>query len=135
LRASESDPERVRTKPLKTSRDSPRLTFMKKEETLQRIKEVEDQVRRSKDEVLAERERVLRTARRDSLDLRDALRAQAEGRGEAILKAAEAAIAKEKEGLLAAGRRGAADLRGQADANIDRAVDRLIEKFKGALNA
>ena len=108
---------------------------MKKEETLQRIKEAEDHIRRSKDEVLAEREKLLRAARRESLELADALRAEAEDRGEAILNAAAAAIAQEKEKLLAAGRKDAAALRGQADANVDRAVDRLIERFKGALNA
>ena len=107
---------------------------MKKEETLRRIKEAEDHIRRSKDEVLAEREKLLRAARRESLDLADALRAEAEDRGEAILKAAASAIAQEKEKLLDAGRKAAAVLRVHAEANVDRAVDRLIERFKGALN-
>jgi len=108
---------------------------MKKEETLQRIKQVEEEVRRSKDGVLADRERLLRGARREALDLRDSLRVEAERRQEQILKDADAAISREKETLLAGGRKEAAVLRAQADANMDRAVDRLIEKFKGALNA
>ena len=37
--------------------------------------------------------------------------------------------------VVAAGRKDAAALKGKAEANRDRAINRLIEKFKGALNA
>lgn len=108
---------------------------MRKEETLARIKETEDQVRRSKEDATQEREKLLRSARREALELRDRLRAEAETRHEAILKEAEIAIGREKEALLAEGRKEAAALKAQADANMNRAVDRLVERFKGALNA
>ncbi|OGS49207.1 MAG: hypothetical protein A3K68_05775 [Euryarchaeota archaeon RBG_16_68_13] len=108
---------------------------MKREETLHRIKDVEDRVRRSKDEALAEQERILRAARREALELKDVLRVKAEKRYEEVLKEAEGSLAKEKASLLEGGRREAAALAAKADANIERAVERLIEKFKGALNA
>ncbi len=63
------------------------------------------------------------------------LRREAERRHVEILHEAEAAIASETEEILAAGRREADALKAKADANLERAIDRLIEKFKGALNA
>ncbi len=122
-------------KTFKHNPSSPRLKRMRKEETLQRIKEVESQVRTSKDEALAERERILRTARRETLELRDALRGDAEKRQEAILRDADVQTARERERMLTEGRKDAMALRARADANMDRAVERLIEKFKGAVNA
>ena len=108
---------------------------MKKEETLHKIKEAEGQVTESKKTVLAERERVLRDARREAFELREKLRLEAEKRYEEIVREADVATARETEKLLAAGRAEAAKLRAEAEANLDRAIDRLIEKFKGALNA
>lgn len=108
---------------------------MRKEETLQKIKEVESRVRTSKEEALAERERILRTARREALELRDTLRINAEKIQEGILREADAATARERERMLAEGRKEAAALKAKADATMDRAVDHLIVKFKGAANA
>jgi V/A-type H+-transporting ATPase subunit G/H len=108
---------------------------MDKEETLHRIKSVEDEVRRAKQDAQGEREKVIRAARRESLDLRDALRAQAEKRAEQILRDADSAIAVEKERTLAEGRGQAAAMKAMAEANLDRAVERLLEKFKGAIHA
>ena len=108
---------------------------MNKEETLHRIKEVEGQVGETKKTVLAERERIVRDARREAFDLRERLRRESEKRYEDILREADAATARETEKILEAGRTDAAKLRAQADTNRERAIDRLIEKFKGALNA
>lgn len=108
---------------------------MNKEETLHRIKSVEEEVRRSRDGAQAERERILRNARKEILELRDGLRAEAEKHGGAILREAETTIAIAKERILADGRREAATLRAMADSNMDRAVERLIERFKGAFHA
>jgi len=108
---------------------------MDKEETLQRIKEAEEQVRRAKAAGLEEKEGVLRDARKEGFDLRESLRGRAEKRQDEILRASEASIAREKEALLAKGRQEAQALRSEALANVERAVDRLIDKFKGALNA
>lgn len=107
---------------------------MRKEETLQKIKATEGQVRGMKEAVLAERERILRDARREAFELREQLRREAERRHAEIIHEAEAATASETEQILAAGRRADA-LKAKADANLERAIDRLIEKFKGALNA
>ena len=108
---------------------------MRKEETLQKIKATEGQVRGMKETVLAERERILRDARREAFELREQLRREAERRHAEIIHEAEVAIARETEQILAAGRRDADALKAKADANLERAIDRLIEKFKGALNA
>lgn len=108
---------------------------MNKEETLHQIKEAEKEARRAKDAAAEERERILRDARREGFELREGLRKQAEARQEQVLHGAEAATAQERERVLATGRKEADTLRAEADANLDRAVDRLIEKFKGALNA
>ncbi len=108
---------------------------MQKEETLQRIKQTEEEVRRSKAAALDEKERILREARKDGFELRESLRGRAEKRQAEILAASEASIAREKDALLAKGRQEADTLRSEAQTNVERAVDRLIEKFKGALNA
>ncbi len=108
---------------------------MNREETLQRIKEAEEQVRRAKATTLEEKERTLREARKEGFELRESLRGRAEKRQAEILAASEASIAREKDALLAKGGQEADALRSEALANMERAVDRLIEKFKGALNA
>ena len=108
---------------------------MDKVETLQKIKATEGQVRGMKEAVLAERERILRDARREAFELREQLRREAERRHAEIIHEAEAAIASETEQIHAAGRSKADALKAKADANLERAIGRLIEKFKGALNA
>lgn len=108
---------------------------MQKEETLQRIKDAEEQVHRSKQAALEEKERILREARREGFDVRESVRLKAEKRQQQVLTESDASIAREKEQLLAKGRADAEKLRSGAHENLDRAVDRLIEKFKGALNA
>ncbi len=108
---------------------------MKREETLAQIKEAEKSVRQAKDAAGNERERILREARREAFELRESLRKTGEARQEEVLRQGEAASVHEKEGVLAQGQKEAEALRAQANANVDRAVDRLIEKFKGALNA
>src|SRR5947208_12873769 len=100
---------------------------MRKEETLQKIKATEGQVRGMKETVLAERERILRDARREAFELREQLRREAERRHAEIIHEAESTIARETEQILAAGRRDADALKAKADANLERAIDRLIE--------
>src|SRR5436309_13378822 len=129
------EPFRVGRKPLRTSLVVPRRSHMRKEETLQKIKATEGQVRGMKETVLAERERILRDARREAFELREQLRREAERRQAEIIHEAESASARGQEKSLAAGRRDADALKAKADANLERAIDRLIEKFKGALNA
>jgi len=108
---------------------------VKKEETLQRIKAAEGQIRGAKERAATERERILRDARKEAFELRESLRREAEKRYEEILREADRAAAQETEGILAAGRKRAAELAGQASGNLDRAVELLIQKFKGAVNA
>ena len=108
---------------------------MRKEETLQKIKAAESQVRGTKETVLVERDRILRDARREAFELRETLRRQAETRYAEILKEAEAVMARQTEAILATGRDDADSVRAEAATNLEHAIERLIERFKGALNA
>ena len=108
---------------------------MRKEETLQKIKAAESQVRGTKETVTVERDRILRDARREAFELRETLRRQAETRYAEILKEAEAVTARQTGAILATGREEADSVKAEAATNLERAIDRLIERFKGALNA
>ncbi len=108
---------------------------MRKEETLQKIKQVEAQIRTMKEAAERERESTLRNARREALELTEQFQEQAEARYREIVSAAEAQIESEREKLLAAAREDAARMTGQGKANVDRAVDLVLGKFRGAIRA
>ena len=108
---------------------------MNKAETLQEIKRVEAEVRGAKEAAEREKERILREARREALELQEALRREAEDRAAAILRKAEEALGKEREAVLAEGRKAAEALRVAGVANVDRAVELVASKFQGALDA
>jgi V/A-type H+/Na+-transporting ATPase subunit G/H len=106
---------------------------MGKAETLQKIKETEAQIRTAKAAAEQERERVLREARREALDLLDSFRNQAEARYREILTAAESAVAAERERMLAAAREDAGRMSARGKANVDKAVELVLAKFRGAI--
>jgi V/A-type H+-transporting ATPase subunit G/H len=108
---------------------------MGKAETLLRIKEAEAQIRSTKEEAERDRERALRSARREALELLDTYREQAEARYREILTAAETAVAHERDRMLAAAREEAARMTARGKANVDKAVDLVLAKFRGALRA
>jgi len=108
---------------------------MGKEETLLKLKEAESQIRAMKDTAEEERDQALRSARREALDLRESLREQAEARYREIVAAAESPLAAERERILGAGRTEAAKISARGKANVDRAVQHVLQKFKGALHA
>ena len=122
------------TKPFKRTRDVPRAVRMGKEETLLKLKEAESQIRALKETAERDREQALRTARREALDLREKVREQAEARYREILSGAESALAAERERIMAAGRAEAAKIAAIGRANVDRAIDHVLQKFKGALH-
>src|SRR5438093_8988162 len=128
-------PAPVRRKPLNASLVDTRRSRMRKEEALQKIKAAESQVRGTKETVTVERDRILRDARREAFELRETLRRQAETRYAGILREAEAVTARQTEAVLATGRDEAESVKAEAATNLERAIDRLIERFKGALNA
>ena len=107
---------------------------MSKAETLQRIKEAEAQIRAAKEAAERERELTLRNARREALDLLETFRAQAETRYREIVAAAETAVASEREKMLAAAREEAARMSARGKANVDKAVELVLAKFRGALH-
>jgi V/A-type H+-transporting ATPase subunit G/H len=108
---------------------------MGKAETLQKIKETEAQIRTAKLAAEEERERVLREARREALDLLESFRGQAEARYREIVAAAEGAVAAERERMLAAAREDAGRMSARGRANVDKAVDLVLAKFRGAIRA
>lgn len=107
---------------------------MGKEETLLKLKEAESQIRALKEAAEKDREQALRTARREALELREKVREQAEARYREILSGAESALAAERERIMAAGRAEAAKIAAIGRANVDRAIDHVLQKFKGALH-
>jgi V/A-type H+-transporting ATPase subunit G/H len=107
---------------------------MGKEETLLKLKEAESQIRALKEAAERDREQALRTARKEALELREKMREQAETRYREIVKAAESALGAEREKIMAAGRAEAAKIAAMGRANVDRAVDHVLQKFKGALH-
>ena len=108
---------------------------MGKEEILLKLKDTESQIRAMKEAAERDRELALRTARREALEIREKMREQAEARYREILKAAESVVVAEKERIVAAGRTEAARVAGIGRANIEKAVEHVLQKFKGALHA
>jgi vacuolar-type H+-ATPase subunit H len=108
---------------------------MGKAETLQKIKEAEAQIRTTKAAAEQERERALREARREALELIESFRNQAEDRYRQIVAAAEEAVAKERERMLAAAREDAARMTARGQAHVGKAVDLVLAKFREALRA
>src|SRR2546428_5419774 len=80
------------TKTFKDEPSSPRAFRMSKEETLQRIKQVEAQIRTMKEEAEREREATLRNARREALELPEQFQEKGDAGYREIVSAAEGAI-------------------------------------------
>jgi len=106
---------------------------MSKAETLQRIKHAEAQNRTTKEAAERERESSLREARRAALDLVETFRQQAEARYRDILTAAETGVVSERDKMLAAAQEEAARVSARGKANIDKAVELVLTKFRGAV--
>src|SRR2546427_9825756 len=111
------------TKTFKDEPSSPRTFRMSKEETLQRIKQVEAQIRTMKEEAGREREATLRNERGEALELTEQGQEKAEARYREMASAAAAEIESEREKLLPAAREDSARMVGQGKANVDRAAD------------
>src|SRR3989442_117072 len=116
------------TKTFKDEPSSPRTFRMSKKETLQRIKQVEAQIRTMKEEAEREREATLRNARREALELTEQFQEKAEARYPEIGNAAEAEIETERGKLLAAARENAGRMTTPRTAKVDPAVDLVVGK-------
>src|SRR5437870_10127509 len=108
---------------------------MSKAETLLRIKEAEAQNRTTKEAAERERQLPLREARRNPLNVVDTFREQAEARYRDILAAAEAGVASQRDRMLAVAREEAARISARGKANVDKAVELVLTRFRGALRA
>lgn len=106
---------------------------MTKEDTLQKIREAESQVREVKAAADKERERILRDARREALELRDRLSAEAEQHYDALMEEASTAIERDRQVALERGKEEAAELRANGETNLGPAVDHLLRTFRGAI--
>lgn len=105
---------------------------MGKEETLVKLKEAELRVHGLKEAAERDREKALRDARREALELRDRLRAEADARYAQVVGAADAALRTERERILATGREEAAKVKARGMANVAAAVKVVLERFRGA---
>jgi len=104
-------------------------------ETLQRVKEAEAKVQEMKRQAEAERDRILKEARRAELELQDQLRREGEERYSKIVTEAKQAAAIEREAVLDQGRRDGAKVKEESTKNFEKAVAKLVERFQGAVNA
>ena len=104
-------------------------------ETLQRVKEAEAKVQEMKRQAEAERDRILKDARRAELELQDNLRNEGEEGYNKVVAEAKQAAAIEREAVLDQGRREAKDVKDEGTKNFEKAVAKLVEKFQGAVNA
>ncbi len=103
--------------------------------TLDRIREVEREVYELKTQAGEERERILREAQREALDLEDDLRNQAEDAFRAILTPARERIEAKRQEVLAAGRREADAVKEAARTRVETAVQHLLRRFEEAVHA
>jgi vacuolar-type H+-ATPase subunit H len=104
-------------------------------ETLQQVKEAEAKVQEMKREAEAERDKILKDARRTELNLQDQLRKEGEEGYNKVVAEAKQAAAIEREAILDQGRREAKGVKAEGTKNFEKAVAKLVERFEGAVNA
>src|SRR3989304_9547999 len=90
-----------RSKPLRRSQRWARGTPLNKAETLEEIKRAEAEIREMKEAAARERDRIVRDARRESIEVRERLRREAAERAAAGVRAAEAEVARGPAAALA----------------------------------
>ncbi len=104
-------------------------------ETLDRIREVERDVYGLKTRAEEERDRTLREAQREALNLEDDIRNQAEDAFREILTTARERIEAKRQEVLAAGHREADAIKEAARARVETAVQHLLRRFEEAVDA
>ena len=104
-------------------------------ETLQQIKQAESRVAAMKAAAEAEKEKVLKEARRAEMELHESLRKEGEEKYSRVIAEAKQSIDKERETILEGGRQEASAVKSKGKENFERAVGWLVEKLKGAVNA
>lgn len=109
---------------------------MKKVETLERIKDAEEQAKKMKSDALKEKEKIIRNAKRESLFVLENMEKKATELHKEKLSEVEADIQRERGRLLEDGRKQAETLKAEASSRIGEAVDSLIKRFEdGVLHA
>ncbi|MFQ6013182.1 MAG: V-type ATP synthase subunit H [Thermoplasmata archaeon] len=102
--------------------------------TLDRIREVERDVQALKAQAEEERDRILREAKREALNLEEDLRNRAEAAFREILAAARERIGAKREEILTAGQREAGAVKEAARAHVEAAVRQLLRRFEEAVH-
>lgn len=109
---------------------------MKKVETLERIKDAEEQAKKMKSDALKEKEKVIRNAKRESLFVFENMEKKAAELHKEKLSEVDSEVQREREKLLEAGRQEAESLKARAADKVDEAVAFLVKKFEdGVLHA
>lgn len=109
---------------------------MKKVETLERIKDVEEQAKKMKSGALQTKEKLIRDAKRESLFVFESMEKKAAELHKEKLSEVDSEVQREREKLLEAGRQEAESLKARAADKVDEAVAFLIKKFEdGVLHA
>jgi vacuolar-type H+-ATPase subunit H len=103
--------------------------------TLDRIREVEREVHDVKAQAEEERERILREAKREALNLEDDLRNQSEEVFQETLTAARQKIEARRGEILAAGQQEADAVKEAARAHVQAAVQQLLRRFEESIHA
>ena len=103
---------------------------MTREDTLRSIKELESKIRTEIVEAKQQGEAILEDSREEAG--RIVRRAEEEARGayDQILMAAENPMIKDREEVIGVGMREAEEIRSRGKANMDRAVNFLMETFR-----
>ncbi len=104
-------------------------------EALEKVREAERQVRDLKARSEEEKDRRLRKAKGESLNLEADLRQQAERRYQEVLEAAAAAMQAELKEILERGNEEAQRIRAVASGKVDRAIELLLKRFEEAVHA
>ena len=109
---------------------------MKKVQTLEKIKDAEEQAKKMKSDALKAKEKLVRNAKRESLFVFESMEKKAAELHKEKLSEVDLEVQRKREKLLEAGRQEAESLKARAADKVDEAVAFLIKKFEdGVLHA
>lgn len=100
---------------------------------LDNIKSIEEETMRMREGALREKERIIKEAKRDSLEISERSKKEANETYRRILAESEGEVELEKKSILDRGELEASKYREKAEKNIGRAVEHVISKFEEEL--
>jgi len=108
---------------------------MKKAEILHQVKQVEAEIRTQREMAKAERERILREARRSCVERLATANKEADSSYQKILTQEKARTTNSTSVVVANGRELASQTQSRGMANLPQAARRMLERFEVAVNA